>query len=74
MGLIVQMRGALDTFELEEGFHQTAMELNIAASKGMEFMATKDVQGRNILIKLDNILTLVEKEDDEQELRTGLIG
>ncbi len=74
MGLIVQMRGALDTFELEEGFAQTAHELNLASAKGIEFLATKDVHGRNILIKLDNILTLVEREDETQELRTGLIG
>jgi len=74
MGLIVQMRGALDTFELEEGFAQSAHDLNMASAKGIEFMATRDIHGRNILIKLDNILTMIEREEDEQELRTGLIG
>lgn len=74
MGLIVQMRGSLDTFELEEGFAETAHRLNMANAEGREFMATKDVDGRNILIKLGNILTLVEQPDDEVELRKGLIA
>lgn len=74
MGLIVQMRGALDTFELEEGFADTAHRLNLSAAEGREFVATRDIHGRNMLIKMSNILTLVENAEDEQELRTGLIG
>lgn len=74
MGLIVQMRGALETFELDEGFADTAMRLNLSAAEGREFVATKDTHGRNMLIKMSNILTLIENEDDDEELRTGLIG
>jgi hypothetical protein len=68
--VIVSMRGLLEPLELEEDFAETAHRLNIAAAQGREFVATTDELGRNVLLKMDNILTIVEKDDED----TGVIG
>jgi hypothetical protein len=67
--VICQMRGLLEPVALEEDFNDTAIRLNRAAAQGMEFVATTDFDGRNVLIKMDNILVMTEQDDDE-----GLIG
>lgn len=74
MTLIMQMRGALEGFELAEDFNDTAIRLNNAAAQGREFMATIDAHGRNILVKMDNILTVVELDDDDHDIRNGVIA
>lgn len=68
--VIVSMRGLLEPLELEEDFADTAQRLNIAAARGLEFVATTDENGRNVLLKMDNILTIIEKDDDNP----GVIG
>lgn len=62
MGVIVAMRGLLEPIELEEDWNETAQGIEMAASKGREFVATTDSEGNNILLKMDNILTITEKD------------
>jgi len=64
MSVIVAMRGLLEPVELEEDFTETANRLNLAAVAGKEFVATTTSEGKNILLKLDNILTIEEKDGE----------
>lgn len=58
------MRGLLEPVELEEDWMETANRLNHAAVQGKEFVATTTSEGKNILLKLDNILTIEEKDTE----------
>lgn len=64
MSCTVIMRGLLEPIQLEDGFLETAHMLNSNAAQGKEFVVTRKLDGGNIILKLDSILTITENEED----------
>lgn len=64
MPCILTMRGLIEPVVLEDNFAETANNLNMHAAAGKEFVVTRTDRGENLIIKMDNILTIKEVEDD----------
>ena len=64
MPCVLTMRGLIEPVELEDNFQETANNLNMHAAAGKEFVVTRTVRGENLIIKMDNILTIQEVEDE----------
>jgi hypothetical protein len=61
----VTMKGLLEPVSLEDDWVETMNALNLAAANGKEFVATRTGDGDNILLKMENILTIKEIESDD---------
>ncbi len=64
MTVIVTLRGHMGSLELQEDYMETATRMQFAAVQGKEFVGSTTTDGRNILIKMDNILTIEEKDEE----------
>jgi hypothetical protein len=62
MSVIVTMKGALESVELDEGFQETMNTLNMTAIQGKTFVASRTKQGEYILLNIENILTVREND------------
>lgn len=59
------MKGLLEPISIEDDFGEAANALNIAAAQGKEFIVTRTVEGDHIALKMDNILTIIERDEEE---------
>jgi hypothetical protein len=66
MTVKLTMRGLLEPIELEDNFDEAVNQLNNSAAQGKEFVVTRKNTGEHLIIKMGNILTL-EQIDDEDE-------
>ncbi len=70
--LIVRMQGELEPIGLQDSFAECANRLNMAAAHGKQFAATVDEDGRNILLNVPNINTIIEVESADDDF--GMVG
>ncbi len=62
------MRGLIEPIRLEDDCLEVVHLLNHSIAQGKEFVATKTVEGDDIVIKLGNILTLRGVDEDNEEM------
>ena len=60
MPVLVTMKGLLEPVTLEDDYTETMNALNMTAAQGKEFVSTRTQDGDNILLHIDQILTVVE--------------
>lgn len=63
MPMLITMRGLLEPVKIEEGFHEFANGLNLAAAKGHAIILCRTPDGENILVATQEILTAKEVDD-----------
>lgn len=63
MTVTVQLRGALDTVELDQEFTDMVTDLNVAAASGKMLMISRTMSGDKIALAIPNILSITEDED-----------
>jgi len=67
----VEMSGKLETVELEGTFLDTVNSLNLHAASGKEFIVTRLNTGEHFAMKMSNILTITET-DEEVEIPSAV--
>jgi hypothetical protein len=72
MPCVLLMSGLLEPIELEDNYIDTANLLNNVAAQGKEFVVTRTSGGDNIILKMQNILTITEKEEGWEGVPSAL--
>lgn len=66
MTVAITLRGALEPILADEDFLGTIQAMNLSSAKGNNFIVLDMPDGTHTAVKMDNILTISEHDDDLQ--------